>query len=461
MELVNKVEYTLEEYEMSRRNKAEEETSATTELSELENDAIWDRGVDSNKNDLIKEENEVIMPKLMSLSEKVKMEEDSNEEYQEVNQEKEEKRLAKEARKLKKELKLNDLKLKESTHWSFSPVIPCHHQGEIRKYTTVISAYDLASMWENKIRYISGIQRGSVISPSTGKEKDNFSNKHVMDIFRAYTENTINGNTIVLNYSLDNEAEIIYDAETNSISGEGHLQAVDCSHRARAAVKWKSAWIKHPDQYEDPRQFQFTCEVNNISDDDARQMFAEYNNYSLKVNKTRISYLDISNTANQITRKIMSLSDLKGHIETVGTSIRKSSPNVITFGVLSASIKRNYAPQTKSQIEDVSNWMVEFIDELVSIFPQFLANPDIEKRNILKKKYFTIEPLAINAIIALSASLKDDRNWKIKLAKLDREEFFLRTASRWRSCLRNEDRIINTSTSMKYFEETVKNWCVV
>jgi len=281
-----------------------------------------------------------------------------------------------------------------------------------------------------------------------------------MDIFKAYTENTINGNTIVLNYSLDNESELVYDPDEQSISGEGYLQGVDFSHRARAAIKWKTAWIKHPDQYEDPRQFQFPCEVNNISDDEARQMFSEYNNYSLKVNTTRVSYLDNTNYANQIARRISTDSDWRSKIETVSTSIKSSSPNICSFGVLTNSIKKSYSPQTKLEQKNIENWLIEYIDQLVSIFPQFMSNPNLEQRNILKKKYFTIEPLAIGAMIALSAVLKDDPNWKIKLAKLAKDDFFLRTADRWKQVLRNEDKVINTSTSQKYFEETMKNWCL-
>jgi hypothetical protein len=279
-----------------------------------------------------------------------------------------------------------------------------------------------------------------------------------MEIFKAYTENRIHGNTIVLNYSLDNESELVYDPEESSISGESYLQAVDCSHRARAASKWKSVWSKHPDQYEDPRQFQFICEVNNISDDDARQMFSEYNNFSLKVNKTRTSFLDISNYANQIVRKIMSLSDLKGRIETVSTSIKSTSTSIVTFGVLANAIKKAYSPQTKAEQKQIEDWLVEFFDQLVSIFPKFMANSNIEERNSLKKQYFTIEPLAFGAYIALSKVLQDDENWKEKLAKLKQEDFLLRNKDHWKPILK-ESRVINTTSSAKYFNEQVINWC--
>ena len=404
-------------------------------------------------------------PEFGSLSSKMQEtdfsdEDETDESRQAEELEKAEKLKKKESNKLRKNLKLMDLKLKESNSFSFSPVIPIYRQGVIRKYSCVISAYDLASYFENSIiRFVHNIQRGKVIMPS-GKERDNFSAKHVMDIFKAYTANTIEGNTIVLNYSTDNESELEYDPEEQSISGEGYLQGVDFSHRARAAIKWKTAWIKHPDQYDDPRQFQFPCEVNNISDDEARQMFSEYNNYSLKVNTTRVSYLDNANYANQIARRISLESDWKSKIETVSTSIKSSSPNICSFGVLTNSIKKSYSPQTKLEQKNIENWLIEYIDQLVSIFPQFMSNPNLEQRNILKKKYFTIEPLAIGAMIALSAVLKDDPNWKIKLAKLAKDDFFLRTADRWKQVLRNEDKVINTSTSQKYFEETMKNWCL-
>ena len=47
-----------------------------------------------------------------------------NEEYSDAQRKKDELAKKRELRKLKQELKQNDLKLKESTSWSFSPVIP-------------------------------------------------------------------------------------------------------------------------------------------------------------------------------------------------------------------------------------------------------------------------------------------------------------------------------------------------
>jgi len=428
---------------------------------ENESDKIWDKGVKDGE-----------MPPMMTLSEKMKLEsegeedkgqmknEEFNEEKDEAQRKKDELAKKRELRKLKQELKQNDLKLKESTSWSFSPVIPVYNQGEIIKYICTISSFDLASYFENFIiRFIPSIQRGSVVTPS-GKEKDNFSNKHVNDIFQAFTKRKIFGNTIVLNYSTSNESDLVYNPEDNSITGEGYLQGIDFSHRARASIKWKNAWIKNPDQYDDPRQFQFNCEVNTISDEDARQMFAELNNFSLKVNPTRTHYLDNSNYANKIARRIEKESDLKNKIETVSTTIKSSSPNICSYGVLTNSIKKNYKePQTKLEQTNVENWLIEYIDELVSIFPQFMANSDLESKNSLKKLYFTIEPLAMGAMIALSAVLKDDPDWKIKLAKLAKDDFFLRTDKRWRPVLKEGGKIINGTSSVKYFNETVINWC--
>ena len=403
---------------------------------------------------------------LSSLSGQVKEETDfsgedeTEEEKSEAQRKKDELAKKRELRKLKQELKQNDLKLKESTSWSFSPVIPVYNQGEITKYICTISSFDLASYFENFIiRFIPSIQRGSVTT-SSGKEKDNFSNKHVNDIFQAFTQKKIFGNTIVLNYSTSNESDLVYNQEDNSITGEGYLQGIDFSHRARASIKWKNAWIKHPDQYDDPRQFYFNCEVNVVSDEDARQMFAELNNFSLRVNPTRTHYLDNSNYANKIARRIEKESDLKNKIETVSTTIKSSSFNICSYGVLTNAIKKNYKePQTKTEQKQVEDWLIEYVDQLVFLFPQFMANSDLESKNNLKKLYFTIEPLAIGAMIALSAVLKDDPDWKIKLSKLTKDDFFLRTASRWRPVLKEGGKIINGTSSVKHFNETVINWC--
>ena len=443
---------------------------------ENENDKIWDKGSrdgvvgDSGENKDDEGNQRPPFGSLSSLSEKVKMEDNGdnqipkdefNEEYTDVQRKKDELAKKREIKKLKQEIKQNDLKLKENKNWSFSPVIPVYNQGEITKYICTISSFDLASYFENSIiRFIPSIQRGSVTT-SSGKEKDNFSNKHVNDIFLAFTKKRIFGNTIVLNYSLENESELVYNPEDNSISGEGYLQGIDFSHRARASIKWKNAWIKNPDQYDDPRQFNFNCEVNTVSDEAARQMFSELNNFSLRVNPTRTRYLDNINYANKIARRIEQESDWKNKIETVSTTIKSSSFNICSYGVLTNAIKKSYnEPQTKTEQKSIEDWLIEYVDQLVFLFPQFMANSDLESKNNFKKLYFTIEPLAIGAIIALSAVLKDDPDWKIKLAKLTEDDFFLRTASRWRPVLKEGGKIINGTSSVKYFNETVINWCI-
>ena len=201
---------------------------------ESENDRIWDKG---SRNGVVGDEDDDVKERppfgsLSSMNEQVKMEDNGdnqipkdefNEEYTDAQRKKDELAKKRELRKLKQELKQNDLKLKESTSWSFSPVIPVYNQGEIIKYICTISSFDLASYFENFIiRFIPSIQRGSVTT-SSGKEKDNFSNKHVNDIFQAFTKKKIFGNTIVLNYSSSNESELVYNPEDNSISGEGYL----------------------------------------------------------------------------------------------------------------------------------------------------------------------------------------------------------------------------------------------
>ena len=225
-----------------------------TAMAKAEREKTWDNGKRDGSVDEVEEEEK---PAFGSLSSKMsntdfRDEDGTDGNRQDEDLEKAEKLKKKENSRLKKELKLMDLKLTQNGKWLFSPVIPCYRQGELKKYITIISAYDLATMWENSIKYINSIQRGSKLS-SSGQEKDNFSPKHVTEIFHAFTQNRIFGNTIVLNYSLDSESELVYNQDENSISGEGYLQAVDCSHRARAALKWKSAWVKNPDQYDDPK----------------------------------------------------------------------------------------------------------------------------------------------------------------------------------------------------------------
>ena len=116
---------------------------------EGKSDKVWDKGV---KDGIV--ENEKVMPpfgSLSSLSGQVKEETDfsdedeTEEEKSEAQRKKDDLAKKRELRKLKQELKQNDLKLKESTSWSFSPIIPVYNQGEITKYICTISSFDLPS----------------------------------------------------------------------------------------------------------------------------------------------------------------------------------------------------------------------------------------------------------------------------------------------------------------------------
>jgi len=112
----------------------------------------------------------------------------------------------------------------------------------------------------------------------------------------------------------------------------------------------------------------------------------------------------------------------------------------------------------KQELKDIQNYLVKFIDKLVSIFPQFMANPNLEERNQLKSQFFTIEPLAWSGFIALSKALYGQDNWEEKLNKLNTRvqfdgwegEFLNRENPIFRKILREGNKIINTTASVKW-----------
>jgi hypothetical protein len=339
--------------------------------------------------------------------------------------------------------------------WSFSPVIPVMREGKVSKFTISLSAYDLATLYENEtLIVVPSVQRGQKLT-SSGKLKDIVSQKHINEMLENATKGRMFGGTIILNSS----SEIEYDPDLQIISGNTPLQIIDGMHRTKMSVKWKKLAKKNEINFNSPKNYEFTVSIEQLSDEqDAKALFAEANSYSLKVNKTRTSYLDVNSTANQIVQSIMKSSDLKNKIETVSTVIRSSSPNLVTFGSLVNAVKSNYNPQTKKEQEQDTDYLIKYIDELVNIFPKFMTNPDINIRNELKSQYFTIEPLAWNGFIALSKVLQNQEHWERRLSKLDSKvefqgwkgDFLNRENPIFRKILRENNRIINTTSSMKW-----------
>lgn len=351
--------------------------------------------------------------------------------------------------------------------WSFDNTTPVYRHGEPYKFNTSMSAYMLSELFEKgTIIYKGEIQRGIKITKK-GKEKPVFSPKHVNEILKAIIEDKIHGGTITLNYSKDNENEIEFDEDNRMVSGNGELIIVDGQHRIYASNKLTKMYDKDSDSVPDPKSFEFPVIIENLTEEEAKTLFSEYANTPMKISKTRSEFLNVDDTANKIVRQIMKESDLKNKVETIKTTVNKQSTNVVTFGVLSTSVRKYFSPSTKKETERTAKYLVSFFDELIDLFSE-IFNSEVHIKNEYRKNTFILDTLFFQSYIALAKELENDDNWDNKLIKLKNEikvdnwkgGFLSKENPIFSTIMREGNKIINNTATQKYVTETLIDYIV-
>jgi len=150
-----------------------------------------------------------------------------------------------------KEIDMENINNLENTNnnplWQFNDVSVLMKNGEPSKFTTSLSAYELASLEENKILYYNpNTQRGLRIVRD--KEVPIVNITKVGQIYYEMSKYSLNGGTITLNYSQTNEEKenptLNYDSENRNLYGLKPLEISDGMHRTMACKLWKKNWIK-------------------------------------------------------------------------------------------------------------------------------------------------------------------------------------------------------------------------
>lgn len=346
-------------------------------------------------------------------------------------------------------------------------------EGEPYKFNTTLSAATLATLFENNIiEYKGELQRGTKVLKS-GKVKDVFSLKHVKEILEAMLQNKIHGGMITFNYDKDNETPMYYDKDNNTIMIENDeevfeeplFQIIDGQHRIRACQMWAELYQNNPEAYPNPKLFEYPVTIEYLSSDRAKSLFAEYTLKGLKISRTRGEYLNVEDMSNKISRKVMNESELKGKIELISTSV-KGKNSIVTFAILSQSIKENYKPATNKEADKIAKYLIEYFDELVELFPEYLGNMNINSRNEARKKSFILEPLAFYGIVSLSNQLMKIKDWQEQLKKLRQEvtvgkwkgEFLDKKNPLWNSVFREGDKIINNTSTQAFMTKAISQF---
>jgi len=404
---------------------------------ESESDKIWDIG---------SKDGEIKMPpfgSLSSLNGQVKEEIDFNgEDETEVEKKK------KDDAKLKRELRKRNLMLvneDKKSGFTFNEVTRVGKGNDMYKYQTLASAATLGRLWDEGIcEYQGNIQRGYKLN-SKNEEVAVFSASHVKKILESALTQKLNGGVITLNI-LDT-IPINYDEDDRTIQilPNQKLQILDGQHRIRCFSAWNRLYLKSPSSCISPEEFFMPILIEHVSEFQAKMIFSEYATKFLKISNSRSLFLDVDSNINRIATKVMNNS-LKSKVEVVSNTISKKSDKIITFSVLTKGISA-FKPATQKECEKVGNFLCLFWEELIENFPKSMGDVHPEIRVSEKTKSFANESMFMIGYHHIAKMLIDDEDWKIKLKKLTMDGFMNRTNPIWKDILRNENRIVNTSST--------------
>jgi len=381
--------------------------------------------------------------------------EEFNEEYSDAQRKKDELKIKREQNKLKKEFKEREKQLnlkKESNDksWSFDNISVIMRDGIPYKFNLSLSALQLAEMYSvtNQIYYEESTQRGE----KTTKSKGNVplvNIGHSKRFLKAVLEDSkVDGGTIYLNYAKENPTPLHYDQISNTLSGQFPLYVNDGAHRLESCVMWLKLFKRDMLEVKNPDEYYFSVTILNATIEESENVFVALNSLGLPVSKTRIAFHDTYNLNNAIAKKVMNNSFLRGRIELVSNSLKKTSNCVMTFNTLSKGCSM-MSPETPSQVEEAGNFLCSYWNEIVELFPKIFGNVTPEIRQEERTKIFIGEVMFINSLFSLAKEIQGMDDWKERLKRLAQDNFLNRDNPIWRFCLREGSKLINSSKVQK------------
>jgi len=352
------------------------------------------------------------------------------------------KRELKEINKLKRDMrsKLKQLDDVEDKSWKLNNVQIVLRDNKPYKYLVSMSCMKLAEWYvSKKLIYDPNVQRGSSINKK-GEEVPILFLKHCREILSAILDGSIHGGNLSLNFPSDNNAEIFYNDEEMTLSADGPLTINDGFHRIYASYLWYKEFVKPNSTCKSPETFYFPVNIENLSKQASCDLFKEYAVMGKSISKNRISVHDVFSKDYDIAQRILKESQLRGRVEMISNSIKKTSSNIFTYGTILNGI---------SEMKPVGDFLIEFLDYMIELFPTLMGNVEPEFRALEKQKSFVLEKMFQNSYFVLASKLYGRDDWKDKLGKLTLGNFLSRSNTQFSFCLRDEDKIINSSKIQK------------
>jgi len=191
------------------------------------------------------------------------------------------------------------------------------------------------------------------------------------------------------------------------------LNILDGAHRNAANAL---ALSKNPDL-----QFIWPIKISNFTEIKAHNFMVQIDRQT-PIPKDVISIKDYSKNENLVLDKIMDSHGDLANVTKDTDAFVKSDRGLVSKPILAEAIKDNYDDQLDSAMnrDSIANWIVEFTNYLMGVYSdEFIVNPyEIKKTSYINNLNM------FYGYIALSAILKDNKDWKKVLKqKIDSIDF--------------------------------------
>lgn len=219
--------------------------------------------------------------------------------------------------------------------------------------------------------------------------------KSVEDIASHMLNETYLADMITLNVYSEEVEPLDYDLKTRTlIINEGAtISILDGFHRLQAAVR---AILVNPNL-----ELELILSIRSYDTDTAKKYFGQINTVNV-VKPERIRELKSEKHSDIVVRDLQLKSDLKGKIAS-SSRISEIAGQLTTFDILSYAIDETFAPTTKLEAKEVSEYLVDFFNYLVGSFvEEFLDDP-----NNFRHTYIN-HPLMFAGYVQIAKKFKEE-----------------------------------------------------
>ncbi|MFA7157433.1 MAG: DNA sulfur modification protein DndB [Bacilli bacterium] len=266
--------------------------------------------------------------------------------------------------------------------------------------------------------------------------------KKVREIADSILSGTYYPDHIKINIVKD-ENKPIYNPKTRMLTlREGVILNIwDGFHRKSASAL---VLLENPDI-----DFTWPIDITNLSEIETHNAMVQVNKQT-PINPDVIAPKDYSKNENLVLDKII---DSRGDLSNVTKdtdSFVKSDRGLVSKPILAEAIKDNYTNQLDSAMnrDTIASWIVEFTNYLMGVYSEeFIINPyEVKKTSYINNLNM------FYGYIALSSTLKDNKEWKeILKQKIESIDFNIDNPI-WREIGIIKDNKINNSTKNKLYK---------